>query len=66
MPDRDVTQELWTVFFHEKAELIQSEWSQYGRSRNNFGFLFESLRPINNLSVNQGQVFLGFTSTKLG
>ena len=25
-----------------------------------------SLRPINNLSVKQGQVFLGLTSTKLG
>ena len=28
--------------------------------------LFDSLRPINNLSVKQGQVFLGWTSTKLG
>ena len=27
---------------------------------------FESLRPINNLSVIKGQVFLGWTSTKLG
>ena len=27
--------------------------------------LFDSLRPINNLSVKQGQVFLGWTSTKL-
>ena len=27
---------------------------------------FDSLRPINNLSVNQGRVFLGWTSTKLG
>ena len=27
---------------------------------------FNSLRPINNLSVKQGQVFLGWTSTKLG
>ena len=27
---------------------------------------FDSLRPINNLSVKQGQVFLGWTSTKLG
>ena len=26
---------------------------------------FDSLRPINNLSVKQGQVFLGWTSTKL-
>ena len=29
-------------------------------------FLFDSLRPINNLSVKQGRVFLGRTSTKLG
>ena len=29
-------------------------------------FLFDSVRPINNLSVKQGQVFLGWTSTKLG
>ena len=29
-------------------------------------FLFDSLRPINNLSVKQGRVFLGWTSTKLG
>ena len=28
--------------------------------------LFDSLRPINNLSVKQGQVFLGWTSAKLG
>ena len=27
---------------------------------------FDSLHPINNLSVKQGQVFLGWTSTKLG
>ena len=29
-------------------------------------FLFDSLHPINNLSVKQGRVFLGWTSTKLG
>ena len=28
--------------------------------------LIDSLRPINNLSVEQGPVFLGWTSTKLG
>ena len=28
--------------------------------------LFDSLRPINDLSVKQGRVFLGLTSTKLG
>ena len=27
---------------------------------------FDSLRPINSLSVKQGRVFLGWTSTKLG
>ena len=27
---------------------------------------FDSLRPINKLSVQQGRVFLGWTSTKLG
>ena len=27
---------------------------------------FDSLRAINNLSVKQGRVFLGWTSTKLG
>ena len=27
---------------------------------------FDSLRPINNLSVMEGRVFLGWTSTKLG
>ena len=27
---------------------------------------FDSLRPINNLSVKQGRVFLGCPSTKLG
>ena len=27
---------------------------------------FDSLRPINNLSVKQGRVFLGWTSAKLG
>ena len=27
---------------------------------------FDSLRPINNLSVKQGRVFLDCTSTKLG
>ena len=29
-------------------------------------FLFDSLRPINNLSVIKGRVFLGWTSTRLG
>ena len=29
-------------------------------------YLFDSLRPINNLSVIKGRVFLGSTSTKLG
>ena len=29
-------------------------------------FLFDSLRPMNNLSVIKGRVFLGWTSTKLG
>ena len=29
-------------------------------------FLIDSLHPINNLSVKQGRVFLGWTSTKLG
>ena len=28
--------------------------------------LFDSLSPINNLSVKQGRVFLGWTNTKLG
>ena len=28
--------------------------------------LFDSLRPINNHSVKQGRVFLGWTSTELG
>ena len=27
---------------------------------------FDSLRPINNISVKQGRFFLGWTSTKLG
>ena len=31
-----------------------------------FLFLFDSLRPINNLSVIKGRVLLGWTSTKLG
>ena len=31
-----------------------------------FVCLIDSLRPINNLSVKQGRVFLGLTSTKLG
>ena len=30
-----------------------------------FVCLFDPLRPINNLSVKQGQIFLGWTSTKL-
>ena len=29
-------------------------------------FDFDSLRPINNLSVKQGRIFLGWTRTKLG
>ena len=33
---------------------------------NSFVCLIDSLRPINNLSVKQGRVFLGRTSTKLG
>ena len=36
-------------------------------STSDFGFVwFDSLRPINNFSVKQGRVFLGWTSTKLG
>ena len=31
-----------------------------------FVLFFDSLHPINNLSVKQGRVFLGWTSTKLG
>ena len=32
-----------------------------------YGFVwFDSLRPINNLSVKQGRVLLGWTSSKLG
>ena len=40
---------------------------QHGRFNEAFVFfLFDSLRPINNLSVIKGRVFLGRTSTKLG
>ena len=36
------------------------------KSNDLFLFDFNSLRPINNLSVIKGRVFLGWTSTKLG
>ena len=40
---------------------------QYQQPLNKVAFVwFDSLRPINNLSVIKGRVFLGWTSTKLG
>ena len=44
--------------------------SQIVRAKENFKLIlfvwFDSLHPINNLSVKQERVFLGWTSTKLG
>ena len=48
--------------------LVKTEWIQL--SQNILGSClfvwYDSLRPINNLSVIKGQVFWGWTSTKLG
>ena len=44
-------------------------WAASGFTQEAYCFLFvwfDSLRPINNLSVIKGHVFLGWTSTKLG
>ena len=45
-------------------------WTQSGQSDLNVCFClfvwFDSLHPINNLSIIKGRVFLGWTSTKLG
>ena len=50
--------------------IVQSLYNaMFGGHRNGFIIClfvwFDSLRPINNLSVKQGQAFLGWTSTKL-
>ena len=42
------------------------ELKNYGTKSADLFIWFDSLRPINNLSVKQGLVFLGWTSTKLG
>ena len=61
----------------KKTGIFDWEWAEYrtlvigrkgpGFTRLSYSFvcLFDSLRPINNLSVKQGRVFLGLTSTKL-
>ena len=71
---------LWNIFwwltqqgqrplaYQKKGIFFRNKDYQY---RNQDWFLFDfvwfdSLRPINNLSVKKGQVFLGWTSIKLG
>ena len=44
---------------------VKVSWCRILNGMVNF-CLFDSLRPINNLSVKQGWVFLGWTRTKLG
>ena len=67
----------WNLFWNKKHSCYlkitrKNHWSLHGASWANFLNVFclfvwfDSLRPINNLSVKQGRVFLGWTSTKLG
>ena len=51
-----------------KISLFKNFFLEHYQTVKLFGLFvwFESLRPINNLSVKQGLVFLGWTSTKLG
>ena len=44
------------IVFHVRYSTIETCWNIW----------LDSLRPINNLSVKQGRVFLGWTSTKQG
>ena len=47
-------------------KVCDEENVRYQRNMELFSFVwFDSLSPINNFSVKQGQVFLGWTSTKL-
>ena len=53
------------------ADLVIIEYSSFSytiepRDDTAMCFLFDSLRPINTLSVKQGRIFLGRTSTELG
>ena len=60
----------YLIFFWKFVKMLQNLPSAavvIGALRVNYLFVwFDSLRSINNLSVKQGRVFLGWTSTKLG
>ena len=62
-PVRLETAALWSRVKHSTTEL---PFAVGLKNSCLFVCLFDSLGPINNLSVIKGQVFLGLTSTKLG
>ena len=62
-----------TMFFRfrscsNRVEPRQLEpwYMKHPHMSNRINDTFDSLRPINNLSVKHGRVFLGLTGTKLG
>ena len=59
--------EIWSTYSYFIWTVFMLKWYP-DKCRNVFNFLFDLilLRPINNISVKQGRVFLGWTSTKLG
>ena len=62
---------LWNIFWCLIQRGRRPRAYQKGNIEFKIDFLFDfvwfdSLRPINNLSVKQGRIFIGWTSTKLG
>ena len=54
-------------FLKKKKKYFKNFGQEYHQSVFVYLFVwFDSLRPIYNLSVKQGRVFLGWSSTKLG
>ena len=65
--DPDQTRHFVGSDLDPNSETVCKSYQQTTLGDKEFLFVwFDSLRPINNLSIKQGQVFLGWTSTKLG
>ena len=58
---------LASMYWDQKTTSCKHNWWQCPTLCSFFCFVwFDSLHPINNLSIIKGRVFLGWTSTKLG
>ena len=65
--DQDPYYFLYNIWVHNNENrLLAYQFIQYVKDSANLFVWFDSLRPINNLSIIKGRVFLGWTSTKLG